>query len=588
MYTRSATEEPLLSPTSIAEPSSAVAPIASLLKAQEYIKKPSTIGLEPQDISSRRRIFIIVFLYCSTFFYGLDSTVVATLATPVSSSFKQLPRAAWLNSAYLLSVACFTPLYGKLADIAGRRIAILTGLSLFSIGSLLCGLSTSMNMLIAARLIQGMGGGGAALCSNVILSDIISLRSRGLFTGIDTVCWSTGAGLGAVYGGILEDTIGWRYAFIFQVPFLGLIMCCLAVSVNYSVPGQQESMKAVLHRLDWGGAGCLVIGLGSLVFSIALKTNEDMPWDHPAVYGTLALALAMLALFWCVETYWAKEPVIRLGLLKHKTRALIAVSIFLTNSAKISLHLFYPMFLQIVRYNSASFAGLHLVPLTFASACGGIAFGWLLRKTGKYYYILIVCACLHMIPTATLIGLSSKSWEFVTWIVLIPQRFGASGYDTGTVVALLATISRADIAVLTSLRFVTFSTGQVIGMALSSAVQQAVVASELQKELVGAGAEGMISSVRRNATAILDLPEEYQAGAIRAYATSLHGVYLLDAVLFFLSLCFISQVKEYSLSEQPTRSEESAEMDTYKLAPTEDEDDDDTAVEDEESVAQTA
>jgi len=97
----------------------------------------------------------------------------------------------------------------------------------------------------------------------------------------------------------------------------------------------------------------------------------------------------------------------------------------------------------------------------------------------------------------------------------------------------------------------------------------------------------MISSVRRNATAILDLPQEYQAGAVHAYSTSLHGVFLLDAFLFFCSLCFISLVKEYSLSEQPVSSGEGMEVEAYKLAPTED-DDDDTVVEDEESAVETA
>lgn len=157
---------------------------------------------------------------------SLDSTIVATLVGSVSSSFNKSEQSSWLGTSYLLSVCCFTPIYGRLCDIMGRKYAMLLALTFFSIGTLLCGLATSMEMLIAARALAGAGGGGLTTCTSTILSDIIPLRNRGLYQGLTNIIYGLGSGLGGPVGGVLNDTWGWRNAFLGMFQSLPIEMSC--------------------------------------------------------------------------------------------------------------------------------------------------------------------------------------------------------------------------------------------------------------------------------------------------------------------------------------------------------------------------
>jgi Na+/melibiose symporter-like transporter len=157
---------------------------------------------------------ICVAIWTSVLVSSLDSTIVATLVGSISSSFNKSEQSSWLGTSYLLSVCCFTPIYGRLCDVMGRKYAMLLALSFFTLGTLLCGLSNSMGMLIAARAFAGVGGGGLTTCTSTILSDIIPIRNRGLYQGLTNIIYGLGSGMGGPIGGWMNDTWGWRNAFL--------------------------------------------------------------------------------------------------------------------------------------------------------------------------------------------------------------------------------------------------------------------------------------------------------------------------------------------------------------------------------------
>lgn len=162
----------------------------------------------------RHLVSLCIAVWVPVLAVSLDSTIVATLVGSVSSSFNKSEQASWLGTSYLLSVCCFTPIYGRLCDVMGRRGAILLALITFAFGTLLCGLAPSMESLIAARILAGVGGGGLTTCTSTILSDVIPLRHRGLYQGLTNIVYGLGNGLGGPVGGILNDTLGWRNAFL--------------------------------------------------------------------------------------------------------------------------------------------------------------------------------------------------------------------------------------------------------------------------------------------------------------------------------------------------------------------------------------
>ena len=139
------------------------------------------------DASMKALIPAIGSLWLVLFFAALDGTVVSTLLTPISSSFNASEKASWLGTAFLLSVCACTPQYGRLSDAVGRRNACLTALFFFTVGTLACSLAPSMNALLAARALAGCGAGGILTTSSIIMTDMVSLRQRGLFQGLGNI-----------------------------------------------------------------------------------------------------------------------------------------------------------------------------------------------------------------------------------------------------------------------------------------------------------------------------------------------------------------------------------------------------------------
>lgn len=166
--------------------------------------------------STGKLLLVMGSIWCGTFLAALDSTIVATLSAPISASFNSLSLLSWLASAYFIANAAIQPLSGRLTDILSRRTGLIFSNVFFAAGNLICGLATSEGVMIFGRVIAGMGGGGLNAISTFVGSDLIPLRRRGVWQGFGNICFGVGAGLGGVFGGWINDTWGWRKAFLIQ------------------------------------------------------------------------------------------------------------------------------------------------------------------------------------------------------------------------------------------------------------------------------------------------------------------------------------------------------------------------------------
>ncbi|KAL0070912.1 hypothetical protein AAF712_002133 [Marasmius tenuissimus] len=274
------------------------------------------------DFSRLDTVWILAGLWSAVFLGALDGTVVATLLAPIGSDFKKSNQASYIGTSYLLSVCCFTPLYGRLSDILGRKGAMLLALTLFGSGTILCGLATSMEMLIAARAVAGMGGGG------IVVTDFIPLNQRGLYQGMANILYGLGAGLGGPLGGWINDIFGWKSAFFFQAPVLVFSFTLVTWKVNIKLPSEVQNLSLAdkLRRIDSLGSLTLVGTVGTLLLGFSLKTTEELPWSHPLIYGLFIASLVCGALFVFVETKLAAFPVMPLRLVKQRTPLAVALS----------------------------------------------------------------------------------------------------------------------------------------------------------------------------------------------------------------------------------------------------------------------
>ncbi|KAM0752968.1 MFS general substrate transporter [Meredithblackwellia eburnea MCA 4105] len=503
---------------------------------------------DPRNLSARTRWTILCAVWLGVFLGALDTTIVATLVSDVSSSFESSNQSSWLGSSYLLSTAVFTPLYGRLADIIGRRGASLLSVTLFTIGTAGCGLAPSMLSLIFARMVAGMGGGGMMAISSIVASDLIPLKRRALFQGLANLWFGAGAGLGGPLGGILADSkVGWRGAFLLQLPFLLLSLLLIFTFVRFKVPGQGKTKREMVRRIDYFGSLSLILSLGGLLFGLSYKNNESLPWTDPKVWASLIVAAVFAVVFVLVEAYVAPEPVLPLRILKQRNGFLSSLVNMFLSMVSFSVLYFFPMFFEVVKLQTASRAGMHLLPNSVALSAGSLFAGFMIRKTGKYSLLITISSFLPFVALLSMTFLDSNSGWFLQWLSITPCGFGFSSVLTSVLIALIASVDRTDMATATGISYLFRYIGQVVGVALSSSLLQSVLTAQLHDRITGEGAAETIDQIRHVSTSIITLPPHLREAAVASYTTGLRAVFILNACIAFLCFAFTLPIKQYPL-----------------------------------------
>ncbi|KAL1946941.1 hypothetical protein VTO73DRAFT_15045 [Trametes versicolor] len=507
---------------------------SSRTQSPEPAEPPSLNKISRSDL-----IWVLAGLWSAVFLGALDGTIVATLLSPIGSYFNESNRSSYIGTSYLLSVCCFTPLYGRLSDILGRKGAMLLALSLFGSGTLFCGLAPSMDALIVARAVAGMGGGGVMTVSSVAVTDLIPLRQRGLYQGMTNILFGLGAGLGGPLGGWMNDILGWRSAFLLQMPILVFSFCLVALKVSIRLPDEIENqpVRAKLRRIDVLGSFTLVGTVGALLLGLSLKSTEELPWAHPLIWGLLLASGVFGAAFIWVETCWSPFPVMPMRLIRMRTPLFVSLSNFFGSVAAFSMIYNVPLYFSAVRLNSSTDTGLHLLPHSVAISTGSVFAGWVMRRTGKLYS-LTLCSCLLTVVAAALVARwneHSPAWHL--WLDVAPQGFGMAAVITSTLIAMIASVSREDLAVATGITYLFRTTGQVIGVSLSGALLQAILTTKLRERIHGPNAIEIIDQIRHSTTIIPQLSPELRKAAVDSYADALRVVFICQAVLNFM--CFL-------------------------------------------------
>ncbi|GAA5983531.1 hypothetical protein JCM10908_000321 [Rhodotorula pacifica] len=511
---------------------------------------------DPTKLPKRKRNAILVAVWLGVFLGALDGTIVATLISDVSSSFEKSNQAGLLGTSYLLSTATFTPLYGRLADIIGRRSALLIALTLFTGGTTLCGLAPSMVSLLIGRLVAGMGGGGLMAVSSIVASDLVPLKQRALFQGLANLFFGAGSGLGGPLGGFISDRFGWRTAFLCQIPILLLAAILVFRNLRYRIAGQGKSKREMVRRIDYFGSLTLVIALGSLIFALSYKNDRNLPWSSPLVWVPLIVFVVFGIAFGLVEAYYSAEPVMPLRLLKTRNGLFVAFANLTLSWVSFSILYFYPVFFEIVKQNSASRAGAHLLPNSIALSIGSLFAGYIIRKTGRYYWLIVITSAFPVISLTSFLFLTESSGWLHSWVAVLPSGFGFASVVTATLIALIASVDRADMATATGLTYLYRYVGQVVGVASSASVLQAILTAQLKKRITGPGASETIERIRHVATSIKDMPPAVRLAARTSYRNALHGVFGLNLGVAVLCLIFTLPLREYALPASFAEEEE--------------------------------
>jgi MFS family permease len=268
---------------------------------------------------------IMVALCLAVFLAALDVTIVTTALPTISEDFQSTSGYTWIGSAFLLANSASIPSWGKISDIFGRKPMLLCANVIFFIGSLLAGVSVNIGMLITARAIQGIGGGGLIILSNIVIGDLFPLRIRGAFYGVIGAVWAVASSIGPIIGGAFTQSVTWRWCFYINLPLDGLAFIILLVFLDIKTPTTPflEGIKAI----DWVGS-LLIVG-GTLMFLFGLQYGgETAPWDSAEVLCLIIIGVFTWVLFGLWEWRFAKYPVMPMALFSKLTNSAVLTGVF--------------------------------------------------------------------------------------------------------------------------------------------------------------------------------------------------------------------------------------------------------------------
>jgi EmrB/QacA subfamily drug resistance transporter len=436
------------------------------------------------ELSHRQIMTILSGLLLGMFLAALDQTIVSTAIRTIGDDLNGLSVQAWVTTAFLITSTISTPLFGKLSDIYGRKKLYMIAITIFILGSALCGLATNMYMLASFRAFQGIGAGGIMPLALAIIGDIIPPRERARYQGYFMATFATASVLGPVVGGFFAGThsilgvVGWRWIFYINVP-VGF----LALAVVYRVFNIEHHRHEA--RIDWTGAAALIVGLVPLL----VIAEQGRIWGWGSGGAWLCYVLGVLGIAWFIRTEGkvGDDALLPLRLFKRGVFSLGSVQSLIIGMGMFGGLAAIPLYLQIVKGASPTKAGLLLLPLVLGMMAASLTAGQVTSRTGRYKIFPVVGSVFLVLGLSlmTQVGADTALWEVDVFMLI----FGAGlGMNMQTLVlAMQNSVEPRDMGVATAATTFFRQVGGTLGTAVFLSILFSQAGSRISHDYGKAG-----------------------------------------------------------------------------------------------------
>ena len=472
----------------------------------------------------------------------LSSTVVSTALPEIIADLGGSQSSyTWVVTSTLLALTVSTPVWGKLSDLFDRKLLVQLGLGIYVGGSLLAGLSQSTGMLIAFRVVQGLGVGGLTALVQVILADLVSPRERGRYAGYLGAVFGVGTVIGPLLGGIVTDSFGWRWCFYIGVPFA--IAAFVVLQRTLHLPRKPRRDVSI----DYLGATLIAGGVASLLIWVSLA-GQQFAWGSWQTALLVALGVAL-----CTGAVWVerrvREPLVPLRLFADREVVLAVIASIAVGIAMFGTTVFLTQYMQIARDKSPTESGLLTIPMVAALFASSMIIGRLVTRTGRYKGFMVLGASLLTVGLALMgtIDETTNLAEIGVFMAIVGAGVGMVMQNL--VLVVQNSVRREDMGAGSSLVAFFRSLGGAIGVSVLGAVLATHARDTIADGLRGLGADasGLGGKGASGVPDVDALPAPVAHVVEHAFGTGIAEAFLFAAPLGLVALIALSLMRERPL-----------------------------------------
>ncbi|MEU7134715.1 MDR family MFS transporter [Streptomyces sp. NPDC046261] len=498
---------------------------------------PAPQAPAPPVLSRRRTNLVFVTIVLGMLLAALDQTIVSTALPTIVADLGGGGHMAWVVTAYLLTETVATVLVGKFGDLFGRKVVFQLSAVVFTGGSVFAGAANSMAMLIAARALQGVGGGGLMVTAMALIADVIPLRERGKYQGALGAVFGVTTVVGPTLGGVFTDHATWRWCFYVNVP-VAIVMVAMAAR---TIPVIRSAVRPVI---DYLGIALVAAGSSGLVLGLQWGGNT-YAWDSAVIVGLFAGAIALLAGFVMVELR-AAEPMLPMHLFRNPVFTVCSTLSFIVGFAMLGALTYLPTYLQYVDGVSATMSGVRALPMVAGLLGASMLSGIAVSRTGRYRVfpiagMAVMALGLYLMST---MGASTGAWLESLYMFVLGAGIGLAMQVL--TIAVQNTVPYHELGTATS--GVTFF--RTLGSAFGTAIFGTLYTNQLIPNLTEALARspGVPPAAVQSPQALGRLPEEVARPVVDAYAQTVNYVFF-----WVVPVALVGFVAAWFLKEVPLR-----------------------------------